>query len=238
MQVELDQISPIPDTKDQYEVHLSASIAGTRGGARRAGSIPLSGIEINFYAGGVGPKSASTDEDGRAETIIPIRTGAPDISIEARVPYRGPGQPAQSARRFVAIPRFLQWVDDLELLPRESVLGSGNHVVNATVVNQFGKGLKDPKYNVVRALGSGLGDGGYVDLKVNDSGVALFEDIQVRDRVLEVEFVVLGTSINRSLKLCGPRQRNPVYRPPSDDEVDSMGFIEFTRTMWNRGRRR
>lgn len=176
-----------------------------------------------------------TDENGKVVTDgVIIHTNAKKITIEAQaVGY------ATRGRKTITLPRpeaeKKKKPADLEI---KSEGKDGKYFINMTIIDAEGVGIKGK----IKILTGGkikilepeaIESEGSRDIDIDEQGVA-FVKLEVAERQQEFRFLVLGTSIDKILRLSGPKK--PIFPPcpPPTPEDLSGGFWGPFKAGWRK----
>ncbi len=160
-----------------------------------------------------------TDQNGRAQyNITGVSLDTKSISVEAQLV----GQTAQARKTVLLLsgkkPREKPY--DLEI---KTETKEGKYFLNATIVDADGIGVK----GTVRMLS----DEGKQDFPTKDDGVVFFE-LEIDERQKQFDFLVLGTRIDKTLRLSGKKQTKPQRPEPTNEEI--RGFWKSLKSGWRK----
>ena len=208
----------------------------------RRGEIPVA-TNVEFLVGGqntthTGPGLLfQTSDDGTASDDFSVRVSnsATFVVIEARAISTSGN--VTRARKNVPIPRDAvpdEMPSDLQI---KSEGKDGYYTVNATIVNKDGRGVR----GVIRVVRKQEPpQAGHVlipeDYQTDKGGDAFF-GVQVTEPIEEVHLLVLGTSIDKTLKLLGSKPSKVRYRRPLGGDLEK-GPFHALRAGWRAGKGR
>jgi len=194
----------------------------------------LEGKTVRFFAdfGAVKPETAEneTDDTGRAYANFFIPIGKEKVVLEAQLV----GSPSRSAKQTIVLPeekKISKKPHDLEVKASGK---DGHFFINMTAITEDGTGVKS-KIRILTPRGvHPPKDQPTQNLhETDDSGVA-YTELKTIGRQEEIRFLVLGTSIDKTLRLSGPKKKGPAF---SEASCSKKGFFKsFKEGLEARGK--
>lgn len=167
-------------------------------------------------------KESNTDNTGRAYTNFFIPAGKETVILEAQLL----GTSNRSSKQTIVLPeekKVSKKAHDLEIKASGK---DGHHFINMTVITEDGTGVKS-KIRILTPKGLHRPtDHPTQDFHdTDDSGVA-YTELEIADRQEEIRFLILGTNIDKILRLSGPKKKGPTF---SNVSCSRKGFFKSFR---------